>query len=202
MNNSSLDRKPNETDISYQRRVRKYIAKNAPAEQRYFVRGGRPGDQGQRWFVPGLFIALGLFIGISCYLIGADVRTVNGPNGTQGEFVVESLSKQYDETAKNNTEYLPVVTIRDEAIVPLNSRPHENKYAVGDVVTLRYSQQGKVVASFLNEDGEAESLPSQVGMAMGALFIVIGLLVAKFYRGAVDHTYIDNELSKLTSQRK
>lgn len=199
MNNPSLDRQPNETDTAHRRRVRKYIKKNAPTEHRYYVRGGKPGGKGQRWFVPGLFVALGLFFAISGYLLGADIRNLNGPNGATGEFVVENLSKQYKESAKNNTEYLPVVTIRDEAIVPLNSKPHKNTYAVGDTVKVRYSQQGKVVASFLNEDDEADGVPSTVLTAMGILVIVIGLLFGKFYRGAVDPAYVEKELAKRTA---
>ena len=198
-NNTSLARQPDETEAAHRRRVRKHITKNAPAEHRYFVRGGKPGGSAQRWFVPGMFMALGLFFAVSGYLLSADIRTLNGPTGAQGEFVVESISQQYDESAKNNTEHLPVVTIRNKAIVPLNSKPHENQYAVGDVVDLRYSQEGKVVASFLNEDGEAESTPSYILTAMGVVFIVIGLLIAKFYRGAVDPHYVDKELSRLTS---
>ena len=194
---NTLPRQSNETEVAYRRRVRKHIIKNAPAEHRYFVRGGKPGEKGQRWIVPGMFIALGLFFAVSGYLLNADIRTLNGPNGTQGEFIVQNLSKQYDESAKNNTEYLPVVTVRDQAIVPLNSKPQENTYAVGDTVKLRYSQQGKVVASFLNEEGEAEGAPSHVLTAMGGLIVVIGLLVGKFYRGAVDPEYVEKELAKL-----
>jgi hypothetical protein len=199
MNNPSLARRPDENEIAHRRRVRKYITKNAPAEHRYFVRGGKPGSKHQRWFVPGLFVLLGMFIGVSSYMIGADVRTVNGPNGAQGEFVVENVVKSGSRTkASEDPKYVPVVTIRGEAIVPLNSKPSDNKYAIGDVVNLRYSQQGKVVASFLNEDGEAETAPSYVGMTMGAIIIIIGLLVAKFYRGAVDPDYMNKELSILT----
>lgn len=198
MNTTPLSRQPNETEVAYRRRIRKHIAKNAPMEQRYFVRGGKPGGKAQRWFIPGMLIAIGLFFGISGYLLSADIRTLNGPNGAQGEFIVESLSKRYDESAKNNTEYLPVVTVRNEAIVPLNSKPKDNKYAVGDTVSLRYSQQGKAVASFLNVDGKAESAPSYVLTAMGGVFVAIGLLVARFYRGAVDPKYTEKELSRLT----
>ena len=197
-NDHSLSRQPNETDAAYRRRARKHIIKNAPAEQRYFVRGGKPGGSGQRWFVPGLFIALGLFFGISGYMLSADIRTVNGPDGTKGDFVVENITEDYNEDKSGDPEYLPVVTIRDEAIVPLNSKPHENKYAVGDIVTLRYSQQGKVVASFLNDKDEAESTPSYILTGMGILFIVIGLLIGKFYRGAVDNEYIEKELARLS----
>ena len=200
--NNPLPRQSDETDDAYRHRVRKYITKNAPAEYRYFVRNGTPGGKGQRWFVPGMFIALGLFFAVSGYLLSADIRTLNGPTGAQGEFTVKSISKRYDESAKDKTEYLPVVTVRDKAIVPLNSKPSENKYAVGDAVTLRYSEQGKVVASFLNEDGEAESAPSYVLTAMGVLFAVIGLLIARFYRGAVDHEYVEKELSRLTAKRQ
>lgn len=197
MNNTpSPSRKPNETEASYRRRARRYITKNAPAEHRYFVRGSKPGGKGRRWFVPGLFMAIGIFFGVSGYLLGADIRTVNGSNGAQGEFIVESITQRYDESAKNNTEYLPVVTIRNESIIPLNSKPRENHYAVGDTVALRYSQDGKVVASFLNDQGEAESAPSYVLMAMGGVFVVIGLLIAKFYRGAVDSEYVEKELAK------
>jgi hypothetical protein len=195
---NTLPRQSNETEAAHQRRVRKHITKNAPAEHRYYVHGGKPGEKGQRWIVPGMFIVLGLFFAVSGYLLNADIRAVNGPNGAQGEFVVQNLSKQYNESAKNNTEYLPVVTVRDEAIIPLNSKPHENTYAVGDTVKLRYSQQGKVVASFLNKDGEAESAQSHVLTAMGGVIVVIGLLVAKFYRGAVDPEYVEKELAKLT----
>lgn len=202
-NDSPLARRPNETDAAYRRRIRKDITKNAPAEHRYFVRGGKPGGKHQRWFVPGLFVAIGLFIGVSSYLIGADIRTVNGPNGAQGEFMVENITKSGSRTkAAEEPKYVPVVTIRGEAIVPLNSKPKDNQYAIGDVVTLRYSQQGEVVASFLNEDGKAESGPSAVGMTMGAILIIIGLLTAKLYRGAVDYAYVEKELSKVTTQSK
>lgn len=199
MNNPSLARRPDENEAAHRRRVRKYITKKAPAEHRYFVRGGKPGSKHQRWIVPGLFIALGLFIGIISYMAGADVRTVNGPNGAQGEFTVEDITKSGMRTkAGEDPKYLPVVTVRGEMIVPLNSKPKDNQYAIGDVVTLRYSQQGKVAASFLNEDGKADTAASNVGMIMSAIMIIIGLLVATFYRGAVDPDYMNQELAKLT----
>ena len=198
-NNPPLARHPGETDAAYRYRVRKYITKHAPAEHRYFVRGGKPGGRAQRWLVPGLFMAIGLFFALSGYVMGADIRTLNGPDGARGEFVVESLAKRYDESAKNNTVYTPVVAVRGMSIVPLNSKPQENKYAVGDTVDLRYSQHGKIVASFLNEDGEAEGLPSTILTAMGIVFVVIGLLIGKFYRGAVDHGNVEKELAKLTA---
>lgn len=140
-----------------------------------------------------------MFIGIISYMAGADVRTVNGPNGAQGEFTVEDITKSGMRTkAGEDPKYLPVVTVRGQAIVPLNSKPHDNQYEVGDVVTLRYSQQGKVVASFVNEDGKADTTASNVGAIMGAIMITIGLLVATFYRGAVDPDYMNKEISKLT----
>jgi hypothetical protein len=199
MNNPPLARRPVENETDHRRRVRKYITKKAPAEHRYFVRGGKPGSKHQRWIVPGLFIAFGMFIGVISYVAGANVRTVNGPNGAQGEFTVESITESGMRTKPSDgPEYLPVVTVRGETIVPLNSKPHDNQYAIGDVVTLRYSQQGKVVASFVNEDGNADTTASNVGMTMSAIIIIIGLLVAAFYRGAVDPGYMNKELAKLT----
>lgn len=199
MDNPPLARRPDENEKAHRRRVRKYITKNAPSEHRYFVRGGKPGSKHQRWIVPGLFVALGLFIGAISYMAGADVRAVNGPNGIQGEFTVESITRSGMRTKpSDDPEYLPIVTVRGETIVPLNSKPHDNLYAVGDVVTLRYSQQGKVVASFVNEDGKADTTASNVGMTMSAIIILIGLLVAAFYRGAVDPEYMNKELGKLT----
>ena len=199
MNNPSLTRRPNENETAHRRRIRKYITKNAPAEYRYFVRGGKPGGKHQRWIVPGAFIALGIFIGGISSMAGADIRTVNGPNSAQGEFIVESITKSGMRTKPSDgPEYLPVVTVRGETIVPLNSKPHDNHYAIGDVVTLRYSQQGKVVASFVNEDGKADTTASNVGMTMSAVIIIIGLMVATFYRGAADSDYVNKELAKIT----
>lgn len=199
MNNPTLARQPDENETTHRRRVRKYIIKNAPVEHRYFVRGGKPGSKYQRWFVSGLFVVLGMFIGAISYTAGADVRMINGPNGAQGEFMVESITNSGMRTkAGEDPKYVPVVTVRGESIVPLNSKPGDNQYEVGDVVTLRFSQQGKIVASFLNEDGKADTTASNVGMTMSVIVIIIGLLVATFYRGAVDPDYMNKELSKLT----
>lgn len=200
MNDTSpLSRNPDEAEVAYQRRLRKYIIKNAPAEQRYYIRNGTPGAKGGRWIVPGLFMALGLFFAVNGYLLGADIRNINGPNGVQGEFMVEDLVKgSRDRAANKEPEYTPVVTIRDKSVVPLNSRPHENRYSIGDMVTVRYTQQGKVVASFLKEDGKAADAPSRVLTAMGFVVILIGVLLGRFYRGAVDTGYVEREMKRLS----
>jgi hypothetical protein len=195
-----LPRKSDEAEIVYQRRLRKYIVKNAPAERRYYVRNGTPGTKGGRWIVPGLFMALGLFFAVNGYLLGADIRNINGPNGTQGEFMVEDLVKSSrDRAANEEPEFTPVVTIRNQAVVPLNSKPGDNHYAVGDMVTVRYTRQGKVVASFLKEDGKAADAPSRVLTAMGFVVILIGVLVGRYYRGAVDNDYVESEMKRLSA---
>lgn len=194
----SFSRQANESDVAWQHRVRSYIVKNAPKEHRYYVRNGRPGGKGQRWFIPGLFVAIGLFFAIAGYFNGTEIRELNGPNGKQDEFLVEDLVQHYRDTKKQHDPYyLPVVVIRNESIIPLNSKPKDNDYKIGDLVTVRYTQQGKVSASFVDEDGNVSDAPSTVLVVMGVIFAAVGILVGKFYRGAVDGDYIASELIRL-----
>jgi hypothetical protein len=193
-----LNRKPEETDLMWEVRAKKYISKHAPTEHRYYVRDGKPGAKGQRWVIPGMFVAMGLFFTISGYMNGAEIRDLNGPNGAQAEFVVEDLTMRYGDT-KNAEDpyYLPVVTVRGESVIPLNSKAQRTSYAIGDVVALRYTQNGKVSASFVGDDGKANDGPSMVLMTVGTIILAVGLLVRKYYRGAVDKNYIDSEFEKL-----
>lgn len=196
---ASLDRQPNESEHAWQRRLRKYIRANAPSESRYYVRNGTPGRKSERWFIPAIFGVLGVFFIISMLGLGANVRELNGPNGRLGEFVVESLQQQHTKNA-DDPEFTPIVTIRGEQIVPLFSQPNKNTYQVGDVVKLRYSQQGDVVAAFTNADGQVSNPAVYVGFSIGLIFVLIGILMGVFYRGAVDERYIDSELARLTGK--
>lgn len=198
MTNSPLpfERMPGESDFLWEQRIRSHIVKNAPKEHRYFVRNGKPGTKGQKWFIPGMIFALAIFFAYGGYAIGTDVRTLNGPNGTQGRFTVEALQKKHTKQAEE-PKYLPVVTIRGEQIVPLFSKPGSNTYKVGDTVTLRYSRTGDVAAAFVNDSGNVSNGGSIALWIIAAVAGSIAVLVAKFYRGAVDSNYVDSELVRL-----
>lgn len=199
MNNDtySYDRMPNESDPSWRRRIKRHISKNAPAEHRYYTRGGKPGSKGQRWITPIMFIIIGTFFVFSSYIMGADVRNLNGPDGKQDVFVVNDLEQRYRDT-KNAKDpyYVPVVNVRGESIVPLLSM--DRTFSIGQSISLRYTTQGRVAAAFTDNSGKVSSSGATALLVMGIIFIVIGILVGKYYRGAVDSKYIDDEFARLT----
>jgi hypothetical protein len=201
MNNAipNFDRQPNESEYVWQSRVKQYIRKNAPKEHRYYVRDGRPGAKGQRWFIPGLFVAIGLFFSVSGYMMGDDIRNLNGPNGRQGEFTVIDLEHRYRDTKNAEGLYdVPVVMIRDTQVIPLLSK--DRQFELGEPITVKYTEQGKVVAAFANEDGHVSDGSSMVLTIIGILVIGIGILVGRFYKGAVDYKYVESEFARLTNQ--
>ncbi len=192
-----LQRQPGESDSKWKSRVNTYIRRHAPKEYRFFIRNGKPGAKGQRYILPGVFILLGLlFAGFSMSL-SADANNLNGVNGQQGDFIVEDLQRSYTKNAKP-AEYAPVVTVRGQQIVPLFSQPSKHAYQIGDTVTLRYTKQGKVTAAFLDDTGKVASPASTVGVIMGLIAVIVGVLIAVFYRGAVDESYRQAEFDRLT----
>lgn len=195
----NFNRQPNESETVWQMRVRGYISKHAPKEHRYYVRDGRPGAKGQRWFIPGLFVALGLFFAISGYMMGEDVRNLNSPKAQTGEFTVVNLERRYSDT-KNAKDpyYLPVVVIRGTPVIPLLSKDRD--FAMHEPITVKYTQEGKVVAAFADEDGHVSDVGSTILMSMGVIFMGVGVLIGRYYKGAVDYKYVDSEFARLTNQ--
>lgn len=198
-NTPPIPRQPNESEFSWGRRLRRHIRRNAPDEYRYYVRGGQSGAKSQRWILPGVFAVLGLFFIGAGYVNNAQIRELNGPNGARGMFIVERVERQQRQgVAEENYPVVPVVTIRGESVVPLYS--HDQEFAVGKPVDLRYTQQGKVTASFIDETGHVPSISFVMMFGTGAFFMLLGVLIGIFYRGAVDPEYLNRELARLTAQ--
>jgi len=197
MNTTSLSpRRSDESDRAWHIRARRYVRKNAPDEQRRYINGGKLGAKNQRWILVIIFLAIGLFIGgVSFFYVGGDARKLNGANSAVGDFIVQDIQKETQYSSSQGANYVPVVTIRNQSVIPMMSHGHQ--FEKGSTVRLRYTVTGKALAGFTDAKGYVSMGGAIAGVIIGSIFALIGILLAVFYRGVTDSAYVDRETARL-----
>ncbi|HEU4830786.1 MAG TPA: hypothetical protein VFS65_01275 [Candidatus Saccharimonadales bacterium] len=190
-------KQPNESDVSWQKRAKKYIRQHAPASQRYYIRNGKRGNTKGRWVVPIFFAGVALFVLIFSLLLRSDFEILSGPGSAEGTFTVSSISEHTKR--RGGKSYSPNINIRGEIVNVYNSSGHD--FAVGQPIDVRYTTEGKPIASFTNEDGTISLTANHVGFIMSGIFIILSILTAVLPRGSVAPDYMDHALAELEAGR-